>query len=119
VVNINETVEDPIGMGKSSSDLPFMTDTFPRAIILGPARLLGIISFQPLLELFSRHVDRVVEVSVFMSEAGSMACAASSLNDILIAFDHGGGSSCELPCEEQRLVVLGWTGRHPREFALR
>jgi len=81
----------------------FMTDTFPRSIILGPARLLGIISFQPLLELFSRHVDRVVEV----------------FNDILIAFDHGDGSSCELPCEEQRLVVLGWTGRHPREFALR
>jgi hypothetical protein len=107
VVNINETAEDPIGMGKSSSGLPFMTDTFPRAIILGPARLLGIISFQPLLELFSRHVDRVVEVSVVLSEAASMAYAASSLNDILIAFDHGDGSSCELPCEEQRPVVSG------------
>jgi hypothetical protein len=56
---------------------------------------------------------------VILSKAASMAYAASSLNDNLIAFDHCDGSSCELPCEERRPVVLGWTGRHPREVALR
>ena len=94
-------------MANSSSGLPFMTDTFPRAIIFGPARLLGIISFQPFLELFSRHVDRVVEISVLLSGVASIAYAASSLNDILIAFNHRDGSSCGLPCGEHETCGFG------------
>lgn len=67
--------------------LPFVANAFARTIIFRPAGFLGISTLQPLVELFRRHVHRVIEVSILRQECMELVLE-SSLDHFLIAFTH-------------------------------
>ena len=82
-----------------------MPNTLTRSIALGPSRVFRRGALEPLLQLISGHIDRVVEVPAERQQVGS-TFREHELDDIFVTLDHFGDPQMLLQQSQSKHIML-------------